>query len=158
MARRMVALVLLGIFHTPLAGQGRGFQPEDYYNIVSVSEVAVSPTGNFVAFTVTTVVEEENTRHQEIWLQPLTNGRPDGEAFRITDPTAESSSPSWSPDGALLSFSSKRGEDPNTGLVLEGGRAGRGSIPHRGGGGNPGLVARRGLDRLFEGSEFRGQG
>ncbi|MCJ7628907.1 MAG: S9 family peptidase [Longimicrobiales bacterium] len=113
MARRMVALVLLGTFYTPLAGQGRGFQPEDYYDIVSVSEVAVSPTGNFVAFTVTTVVEEENTRHQEIWLQPLTNGRPDGEAFRITDPTVESSTPSWSPDGGLLSFSSKRGEDSN---------------------------------------------
>ena len=113
MARRTAILVLLGIFHSPLAGQDRGFQPEDSYNIVSVSQVAVSPTGDFVAFTVTTVVEEENTRHQEIWLQPLRNGRPDGEAFRITDPTAESSTPSWSPNGALLSFSSKRGEDPN---------------------------------------------
>jgi dipeptidyl aminopeptidase/acylaminoacyl peptidase len=74
----------------------------------------MSPDGSFVAFTVTTVVESENTRHQEIWLQPLSNGRPDGEAFRITDPTAESSSPTWSPDGRLLSFSSERGEDPNT--------------------------------------------
>jgi dipeptidyl aminopeptidase/acylaminoacyl peptidase len=114
MARRIAVLVLLGIFNAPLAGQDRGFQPGDYYNIVSVSQVAVSPTGDFVAFTVTTAVEEENTRHQEIWLQPLTNGRPDGEVFRITDPTAESSTPSWSPNGALLSFSSKRGEDSNT--------------------------------------------
>jgi dipeptidyl aminopeptidase/acylaminoacyl peptidase len=93
--------------------QTQGFQPEDYYNIVTVSEVAVSPMGNFVAFTVTTVVEEENDRHREIWLQPLRDGRPDGEAFRITDPTAESSSPVWSPDGSLLSFSSRRGGDPN---------------------------------------------
>jgi len=114
MARRTAILVLLWIFHAPLAGQGRGFQPEDYYSIVSVSQVAVSPTGDFVAFTVGTVVEEENTRHREIWLQPLRNGRPDGDAFPITSPTAESSSPSWSPDGALLSFSSKRGEDSNT--------------------------------------------
>ncbi len=114
MARRTAILVLLWIFHAPLAGQGRGFQPEDYFSIVSVSQVAVSPTGDFVAFTVGTVVEEENTRHQEIWLQPLRNGRPDGDAFPITNPTAESSAPSWSPDGVLLSFSSKRGEDPNT--------------------------------------------
>ncbi|MBT8398660.1 MAG: S9 family peptidase [Gemmatimonadetes bacterium] len=98
----------------PLAGQGRGFQPEDYYKLVTVSEAAMAPSGEFVAFTVTTIREEENARHREIWLQPLTNGRPDGDAFRITDPTAESSSPAWSPDGSLLSFSSDRGEDPNT--------------------------------------------
>ncbi len=97
-----------------LKGQDRGFQPDDYYNLVTVSQVAMAPSGEFVAFTVTTVREEENARHSEIWLQPLTNGRPNGDAFRITDPTAESSSPAWSPDGSLLSFSSKRGEDPNT--------------------------------------------
>ena len=114
MAWRTTVLVLLLISRSPVSGQNRGFQPEDYYNLVSVSQVAMSPTGAFVAFTVNTVEEEENARHQEIWLQPLRNGRPDGEAFRITDPTAESSAPSWSPNGALLSFSSKRGEDPNT--------------------------------------------
>jgi len=113
MAWRMFLLVLLSIAQSPLTGQDRGFQPEDYYNIVSVSQVALSPAGDFVAFTVATVMEEENARHREIWLQPLRNGRPDGDAFRITDPTAESSDPSWSPDGSLLSFSSKRGDDNN---------------------------------------------
>ena len=97
MARRATIVLLLGFFTSPLAGQSRGFQPEDYYKIVTVSQVAVAPTGDFVAFTVNTVVEEENTRHLEIWLQPLRNGRPDGEAFRITDPTAESSTPSGRP-------------------------------------------------------------
>lgn len=113
MARPVALLAFLWIFHGALGGQERGFRPEDYYNIVGVSQVAMAPSGDFVAFTVTTVVEEENTRHREIWLQPLRNGRPDGDAFRITDPTAESSRPAWSPDGSLLSFSSKRGDDPN---------------------------------------------
>lgn len=113
MTRRTAFILLLSLVPGVTAAQERGFLPEDYYNIVTVSQVAVSPTGGFVAFTVSTVVEEENSRHQEIWLQPLSNGRPDGAAFRITDPTAESSSPTWSPDGALLSFSSRRGEDPN---------------------------------------------
>ncbi len=96
-----------------LWAQGRSYRPTDYYRLVTVSEVAVSPGGSSVAFTVTKVLEAENDRHTEIWLQPLRNGRPNGEAFRITDPTAESSSPAWSPDGTLLSFHSLRGEDPN---------------------------------------------
>ena len=98
---------------SPLAGQQRGFQPTDYYRIVGVSEPAMSPTGAYVAFTVTRVVEEENRRHREVWLQPLSGGRPDGQAFRFSEPTSESSAPAWSPDGRLLSFRSTRGDDPN---------------------------------------------
>jgi len=113
MPRQLCGVFLLFLVPASLAGQSRGLRPADYYDLVTVSEVATSPSGQFVAFTVTTVVEEENARHREIWLQPLREGRPDGEAFRITDPTAESSSSRWSPDGSLLSFSSERGEDPN---------------------------------------------
>jgi dipeptidyl aminopeptidase/acylaminoacyl peptidase len=113
--RPIVGLTLLNLFLFGSAtAQERGFQPEDYYRIVTVSEAVVSPPGTFVAFTVTTVLEEANTRHRAVWLQPLRNGRPDGEPFSVTDPTEESSSPIWSPDGTLLSFSSRRGEDPNT--------------------------------------------
>lgn len=96
------------------AAQKRGYQPEDYYRLTNVSEVAVSPAGDWVAFTVTTVVESENRRHREVWLQPLADGRPDGDAFRATGPTEESSDPRWSPDGSLLAFSSSRGDDPNS--------------------------------------------
>jgi dipeptidyl aminopeptidase/acylaminoacyl peptidase len=114
--RKAITLLLLFILLplSPARGQGGGLQPQDYYRLVTVSDVAVSPTGTYVAFTVTRVVEDENTRHRSIWLQPLRNGRPDGEAFRITDPTAESSNPGWSPDGSLLSFSSWRGDDSNS--------------------------------------------
>ena len=117
MARRPIVgllCILLAPFVPAVSAQDRGFRPEDYYEIVNVAEAVVSPTGSYVAFTVYTVSEEENARHSAIWLQPLRNGRPDGNAFRITDPTVDSSSPGWSPGGDLLSFSSKRGEDRNT--------------------------------------------
>ena len=112
---RVLAVAVVGVFgtHGGAGAQKGGYAPERYYQLVGVGEVAVSPPGAWVAFTVTTVVEEDNRRHREVWLQPLSGGRPDGQAFRATSPTEESSGPRWSPDGALLAFSSSRGGDPN---------------------------------------------
>ena len=95
------------------AAQGPGYAPDLYYRLVGVGEVAVAPDGSHVAFTVTTVVEDENRRHREVWLQPLEGGRPTGDAFPVTSSNEESSDPRWSPDGSLLAFSSLRGDDPN---------------------------------------------
>ena len=92
----------------------RGLTPSDYYKEVWVEEVAVRPQGDLVAFTVMTIVEKENRRHREIWLQALAGGTPSGEAYRFTSPTEESTAPKWSPDGSLLAFTSKRDKDDNT--------------------------------------------
>ena len=108
------ALLWAGLFAiTPVLSAQEGYTPELYYDLVSVGDVAVSPGGGHVAFTVTTVLEDENRRHSEVWLQPLDAGRPNGNAFRVTSPNEESTAPRWSPDGSLLSFSSRRGDDPN---------------------------------------------
>jgi dipeptidyl aminopeptidase/acylaminoacyl peptidase len=105
--------LLLVVVATTAAAQQRGVLPQDYYRLTTVGDVEVSPTGGYVAFTVTTVVEDKNRRHREIWLQRLDRGRPAGAPFRFTDPTEESSSPRWSPDGTVLAFSSRRGDDRN---------------------------------------------
>ena len=107
-----VLITLLCAFQVTYS-QDRGLMPGDYYKEVAVSQVAVSPNGNLVAFTVTTIVEKKNKRHREIWIQQLENGKPAGKPYRFTGPTHESSSPRWSPDGSLLSFVSRRGEDKN---------------------------------------------
>jgi len=111
--------VLLALFLNLAVGttgftQERGILPQDYYEITNVSGVQISPRGDLIAFVVTTVVEEENMRHREIWLQEIERGHPVGDPFRLTDPTAESSSPQWSPDGSVLQFSSRRGDDRNS--------------------------------------------
>ena len=108
------AVGLLGV-GAPATAQTRGLLPADYYAEVGVGEVAISPDGGLVAFTVTTVVEEENRRHREIWIQQLRGGRPEGEPFRFTDPTREASGPRWSPDGRTLSFRSPRGDGDDAG-------------------------------------------
>ncbi len=83
---------------------GRAFQLADWYRLATVSSPAMSPSGDRVAFTVTTVKEAENKRHNEIWIVPTTGG----EAQRVTSPGTESSAPHWSPDGRYLFFSSQR--------------------------------------------------
>lgn len=98
---------------TSATAQERGLVPEDVYRLVSVGGVALSPTGSHLAFTRTVVREEENDRHTTIWMQELSDGEPMGEPFEFTNPAHSASSPRWSPDGTMLSFSSRRGDVEN---------------------------------------------
>ena len=86
-------------------GERRALELEDYYRLKSVGSPALSPDGSRVAYVVTTVLEDENRRHSEIWLA---NADGSGEPFRVTSPGHSASGPLWSPDGSLLVFSSSR--------------------------------------------------
>ena len=103
--RRMIALVALGAPLLALHAQGpRPFTPGDWYRVTTLSAPALSPDGRSVAFTVTTVKESDNRRHQEVWVTPTAGGT----ATRYTAPGYESSNPRWSPDGRWLLFTSTR--------------------------------------------------
>ncbi len=109
------ALLLLVL--APLSGvqaQERGITPEDYYRMTFVGDVALSPDGSKVAFTVTRVVEAENRRHRTVWLAELEDGRPVGEPIPFTDPTRDAGGPTWSPDGRLLAIQSRRDDGAST--------------------------------------------
>ena len=82
----------------------RAMTLRDWYRVTTVSQPAVSPSGTHVAFTVTTVRETENKRHQEVWVATTDGGAPQ----RWTSPGYESSAPRWSPDGTHLLFTSTR--------------------------------------------------
>src|SRR6478672_11647702 len=103
------ALIALIVAATPpLAAQQpaapRAFRPADWYRLSTLGAPAMSPSGDRVAFTVTTVREAENKRHSEIWVVPTAGGEPK----RFTSPSQESTAPRWSPDGRYLFFTSTR--------------------------------------------------
>src|SRR5947207_5242528 len=79
-------------------------QATDYYKLTSVGEPRLAPDGGRIAFVVTTVVEDKDRRHSEIWMAPADGSSP---AFRYTSPATEASSPVWSPDGSLLAVASQ---------------------------------------------------
>jgi len=114
MRRLLLGLLVIVTVPALADAQKRGLQPQDYYRITQVGDVAISPPGDHVAFTVTTIVEKDNRRHREVWVQRLKGGQPDGRPFRFTDPTREASGPKWSPDGKVLSFTSRRSGDRNS--------------------------------------------
>jgi len=99
----LLALVLLPVsLH---AQQSRPWQSTDYYKLISLADPQLSPDGRRVAFTVTTIVEDKDKRHSEIWMVAADGSVP---AYRYTSPSTEASNPTWSPDGSLLAFSSRR--------------------------------------------------
>jgi dipeptidyl aminopeptidase/acylaminoacyl peptidase len=147
---------------------GRAFNPEDWYKIARVGGGVLSPDGNTLAFTVTTVLEDKNARHTEIWIQPVAGGT----ARRMTAPAFESTAPRWSDDGKTLYFTSQRpGSRGNTWAVKldEGGeafavegaaaaaaRGGAAAGGGRGGFGGGGNAAAQPADKSF--SIFAGNG
>ncbi len=91
-----------------LQAQGKAFTPADWYAVTNVASPAMSPDGNWVAMTVTTVRENENKRHTEIWVASTQVGGDASAPRRFTSPGYESTNPRWSPDGDWLLFTSQR--------------------------------------------------
>ena len=105
--RPLIALALAALLPAATAAAQaapRAFQLADWYRVTTLGAPAMSPSGDRVAVTVTTVREAEGKRHNEIWIAPVAGGEPQ----RFTSPGTESTQPRWSPDGKYLLFTSQR--------------------------------------------------
>jgi dipeptidyl aminopeptidase/acylaminoacyl peptidase len=81
------------------------FTAAEMLKLKRVSDPQLSPDGSRVAFVLTDVSLEQNTRANDIYVVPVAGGTP--VKFAATDRSEDR--PRWSPDGKWLAFVSTRG-------------------------------------------------
>ncbi|RUO36424.1 S9 family peptidase [Aliidiomarina sanyensis] len=109
----------LGAIHVQATENNqRAIVAEDYYQMVFLGDLALSPNGEHLAFVKTTTNQERTGRKQTLWLQRGTD-----EPFQFTR-HEQDFAPRFSPDGRYLIFLS--GRDNGTALyriAMAGGEA-----------------------------------
>src|SRR5712691_2394876 len=101
----IAAALLLSAYPPNRLSAQRPLQATDYYKLIVVANPALSPDGRRVAFAVTTVGEDKEKRHSEIWMAAADGSE---KRYRYTSPATEASRRRKCPDGSVLAFTSKR--------------------------------------------------
>ncbi|MDP8905615.1 MAG: S9 family peptidase [Chloroflexota bacterium] len=98
-------------------------RPEDLFDLRVPTEVALSPDGGRVAFTVKAPNARRDGYREQIWIVPADRSTP---ARPLTLGIGKDRAPRWSPDGRMLAFISDReqlfvkgeaGDDPARGDI-----------------------------------------
>jgi len=100
------------------------FTAEAMWKLKRLGEPAISPDGRHAVIAVTTYDIGQNKGDSDLWLVPTKSGKP----RQLTSGIANDSSPTWSPDGELIAFVSKRGDDKESQIYVipfDGGEARR---------------------------------
>jgi dipeptidyl aminopeptidase/acylaminoacyl peptidase len=108
MNRRLALLVLLALVLAPApavwAQAPPAFTVEELLKLKRLSDPQLSPDGMRIAFVVTDVSLDQNTRNNDIWVVPAAGGA----AAKLVATEKSEDRPRWSPDGRQLAFVSNR--------------------------------------------------
>ena len=105
--RFSVALALLSLGAAATAAEHtQPFTVQDLVRLERISEIAASPDGKRVAYTLRTTDMEANKGRTAIWL--VDSGKRAADALRLTDIAANSHAAQWSADGRFIYFLSNR--------------------------------------------------
>jgi len=87
-----------------MARKLRSITAEDLYEFNTVSEVRISPNGEYVTYTVQHVDRKTEKKYTNLWVSPISGGDP----WQFTTGDQHDSSGRWSPDGKQIAFLSDR--------------------------------------------------
>ena len=109
--------VFLLLLTLPVYGQAQKSLAtiDDFFTIQYVGSPAISPDGNWVAYTVRVQDFEKKSSETSVWMSPVSGG----EALPMTMKGTSSGNPQWSPDGRYLSFSASRNDSKSQVWVLD---------------------------------------
>ncbi|MGA8669032.1 MAG: S9 family peptidase [Terracidiphilus sp.] len=93
--------------------QKRPMTFEDMMQMKRLGETAVSPDGKWLAYSVTTVNLDQNTKTPELWMQAIAGGEP----FKLAVGKPGDSGPQFAPDGKRMLFLSGREGGPQIWLA-----------------------------------------
>jgi dipeptidyl aminopeptidase/acylaminoacyl peptidase len=100
-------LILFILALTLGQAQAEPFTAEAMWGLRRIGDPAISPDGRLAVAPVTQYDVEKNKAETDLWLIPTKSGK----ARQLTSDAGSDSAPVWSPDGELIAFVSKRGED-----------------------------------------------
>jgi dipeptidyl aminopeptidase/acylaminoacyl peptidase len=102
MRRRLLLLLASAAI---VFAQKRPFDVNALLELQRISDPQISPSGQWVAFSVQTIDVPANKKPQQIWVVPLAGGAP----HQITHDGQSNSRPRWSPDSKRIAYISDRG-------------------------------------------------
>ena len=125
MKKPVASLSLLSWFLGIVQGFSAGFTAEDAARMNNVLEVALSPDGRTIAYTLAVPRDPVKGDNGSSWRELHVVNRRGSSRPYITGAVSIGGI-SWSPDGAMITYLAKRGEDKQTslyGIPLDGGES-----------------------------------
>ena len=125
MYRIILASLLALALNVDARGQSKvPLTVEAAWNMQRLGEPSISPDGRFAVVAVATADMTENKSATDLWLIPTSGST----ARQLTSDKANDTDPAFSPDGKLIAFVSKRGDDKENQIYvipIDGGEARR---------------------------------
>jgi dipeptidyl aminopeptidase/acylaminoacyl peptidase len=117
--RNFAILLVAGLSLATLHAQNlKPLSFDDFIKVKRLADPQLSPSGEWIAYTVTVMDKEANKGQSAIWIVPVISGEP----RLLASSPASDSTPRWSPDGKRIAFISSRGGTPQIWTVApEGG-------------------------------------
>lgn len=94
-----LVLALTGLASAQPANRAHAVTPADYRTVNTVTELAISPDGEHVAYCLATWDEKADNRRTDLWVVPA-DGK--GKPQQLTSDRANDRHPKWSQDGKTL--------------------------------------------------------